>query len=363
MSVSEENARPIISVIIPVRNDTRSFPRCLEAVLASTYRDFEVIVVDDCSTDNTPEFALSYGVRCISTAVNSGPAAARNLGSKMARGKILLFVDADVLVSPQALAVVEDRFAADPGLAALFGSYDDQPPWNNILSQYKNMMHHYVHQISNPEATTFWTGLGAIRKEVFEEMGGFDQRRYRRPSIEDIELGYRLRAANHRIALEKRLQGKHLKKWNLSSLLDSDILCRAIPWSRLILETKHSPRDLNLRWSHRASSILVGLLVLLAPLLVFPPEAVLGIGIPSGWLVYPVWFFLFGTVMLLNRHFYRFFVERKGWRFTLAAIGLHWFYYFYSGIVFASCWVFVRGRTWHQSLLGARGLGSQRPAG
>ena len=356
-------ARLTISVIIPVRNDTVCLSRCLEALAASTYTDtdFEVIVVDDCSTDNTPEIAASYGVVCISTPVNSGPAAARNLGAKVAGGKVLLFVDADVLAPPQALGVVAERFECDPGLAALFGSYDDQPPWNNLISQYKNLTHHYIHQISASEATTFWTGLGAIRKEVFEEIGGFNQKRYRRPSIEDIELGYRLRHAGHRIALEKRLQGKHLKKWNLSSLLDSDILCRAIPWSRLILETKQSPRDLNLRVSHRLSSMLVGLLVLTAPLLVFSPNQLFGI--PGPPVVYPAWLFLLATVLFLNRHFYRFFVVRKGWLFTVAAVGLHLLYYFYSGAAFALCWVAFRSRTWPHSLRAAMGLHSHPPAG
>lgn len=128
-----EAGRPRVSVIIPVHNDTVCLPRCLEAVAASTNRDFEIIVVDDCSTDSTPELAVSYGVQCISTPVNSGPAAARNLGSKVARGEILLFVDVDVLLPPEALSVVADRFEIEPELAALFGSYDDQPPWNNLL--------------------------------------------------------------------------------------------------------------------------------------------------------------------------------------------------------------------------------------
>lgn len=356
-----EAGRPRVSVIIPVHNDTVCLPRCLEAVAASTNRDFEIIVVDDCSTDSTPELAVSYGVQCISTPVNSGPAAARNLGSKVARGEILLFVDVDVLLPPEALSVVADRFESEPELAALFGSYDDQPPWNNLLSQYKNLMHHYVHQISNPEATTFWTGLGAVRKEVFQEMGGFDEQRYRRPSIEDIELGYRMRQAGYRIALEKRLQGKHLKRWNFLSLLDSDILCRAIPWSRLILETKNLPRDLNLRLSHRISSMLVGLLVLLAPLLVFTPEKLFGVSGPV--VIYPSWLLLLGAVLFLNRDFYRFFVVRKGWLFAGAAVGLHCLYYFYSGVTFALCWVVFRGRTWPQSLLGAMGLHSNRRAG
>lgn len=108
-----------------------------------------------------------------------------------------------------------ERFRSDLELAALIGSYDNQPAWSNVVSQYKNLMHHYIHQTSNLRATTFLGGLGAIRKEIFERIRGFDENRYRRPSIEDIELGYRLRRAGYQIRLEKQFQGKHLKKMDI----------------------------------------------------------------------------------------------------------------------------------------------------
>ena len=187
-------------------------------------------------------------------------------------------------------------------------------------------MHHYIHQTSNLRATTFLGGLGAIRKEIFERIRGFDENRYRRPSIEDIELGYRLRRAGYQIRLEKQFQGKHLKRWTFFSLLHSDIFCRAIPWSILILETKVSPKDLNLKLSYRVSSLLVGLLVPLTPMVVFSSYELFGI--PSPVFLHPTWLLLFVTVLFLNRDIYRFFLRRKGLIFTGAAICLHLLYYF-----------------------------------
>ena len=123
----------------------------------------------------------------------------------------------------------------DPGLAAAIGSYDDAPGETNFLSQYKNLLHHYVHQTGNPEASTFWGACGAIRREVFLTMGGFNEE-YSRPCIEDIELGYRLKRAGFTIRLEKELQIKHLKRWDIVSLVKTDFFSRALPWTALILE-------------------------------------------------------------------------------------------------------------------------------
>ncbi len=333
---------PEISVVIPVHNAALYLERCLEAVANSQFTNFEVIVVDDGSTDSTLEIAKRFDVIPLSTNGAWGPASARNLGARHARGKILLFVDADVVVPSSALKIVAEAFQRDSELAALFGSYDDTPPWKNVISQYKNLLHHYIHQISSPDATTFWTGLGAIRKSVFVSVGGFNEKRFRRPSIEDVELGYRLRQAGLKILLDKRLQGKHLKRWELRSLLDSDILCRAIPWSFLILETKKMPKDLNFRWSHRASTLLVGILALLTPMFLVRPRSISSVS--SGPVLLIVWLLALGSVIFLNLHMYRFFARRNGLVFAIKGASLHLAYYLYSGLAFLMCWAFYRSR-------------------
>src|SRR5208283_1444922 len=174
--------------------------------------------------------------------------------------EILAFADSDVVMPPGALGLIAEDFRRDPELAAVFGSYDDTPPWTTFISQYKNLMHHYVHQTSSESAGTFWAGCGAIRKTTFEEFGGFDAATYAVPSIEDIALGLELTRRGHKIRLDKRISVKHMKRWTVSNLLRADIRHRAVPWARLILNTRHLPRDLNLTYASRVSSLLVGLL-------------------------------------------------------------------------------------------------------
>jgi glycosyltransferase involved in cell wall biosynthesis len=223
----------------------------------------ECIVVDDGSTDDSAAVAAPYGAVVIPTGARSGPARARNIGAKAARGDILFFLDADVCVSPDTLGKIVEEFIADPDLDGLMGSYDDKPSEQNFVSQYRNLMHCFVHQHSHREATTFWAGCGAIRRQVFLDSGGFDER-YGSPAIEDIELGYRLSRADHKLALRADLQVKHLKHWQLRNMVKTDFLYRALPWSELTLESGRMPNDLNLRISQRISVALVLILCSLA---------------------------------------------------------------------------------------------------
>jgi glycosyltransferase involved in cell wall biosynthesis len=334
-------AGPRLSVIVPVRNGGKCLGRCLEGLSRSEYRQFEVIVVDDCSTDNTRQIAERYGARCIRTPRTLGPGGARNLGAQHAGGEALVFVDADVVVPPEGLRLMAEDFRSDPELAAVFGSYDEAPTWPTFISQYKNLMHRYVHQASSESAATFWAGFGAVRKKVFDEFGGFDAGMYKVPSIEDIALGLELARAGRRIRLDKRLAVKHLKRWTVGNLLRADILHRAVPWTKLILSTRQLPRDLNLTYASRVSSLLVGLLAVGCVLLPFSLGGVLRIGpVP----LLGAMAFISLLLLWLNWDVYRFFGRKLGWWFAARAVLAHWAYYLYSGVTFFVCAVinFVR---------------------
>lgn len=310
-----------VSVIVPIYNGGQNGLRCLDALAAAGPSAGEVIIVDDGSTDGSGASARARGFTVLQTDhPRSGPAHARNVGASHAMGQVLLFVDADVVIYSDAIQRVT-AIMNDPRVSAVFGSYDDAPGANTFLAQYKNLMHHYVHQSSREDATSFWAGCGAIRKSVFEAMGGFSTS-YRKPSIEDIELGYRMRRAGYKICLDKQLQVKHLKQWTWRTLLVTDVLYRAIPWAGLILCERSVPSDLNLQTSHRLSTLLCLLL----------PLALLGLFMSPLALV-----FLLALIIVLgtlNSDLYRFFLVKRGVLFTFAAIPLHWFYYIYSGTAF-----------------------------
>lgn len=318
---------PHISVIIPVFNGGEFLHKCLGAIFGSTYTSYEVIVANDSSTDDSAEVSREKGAVVISTERQAGPAAARNLAAQTARGEILLFIDADVVVRPDTIAKVAARFENHPEMSALFGSYDDEPAEQNFLSQYKNLQHHFIHQTSSREASTFWSGLGAVRRNVFIDMGGFDCKKFAVPSIEDIELGIRLRSAGHRIVLDRDIQAKHLKKWQIVSLLRTEIFCRAKPWSKLIIQNQGMINDMNLKTSDRLSAILTGLGFGFLPLVFWQPLLLILIAV------------FFAIILFLNRDFFRFFVKKKGVRFAVQAFPWQLLYFFYSGVVFVYYWI------------------------
>ncbi|MEM7334022.1 MAG: glycosyltransferase family 2 protein [Chloroflexota bacterium] len=313
----------LVSIVIPVHNAQSHLPHCLNAIQQTHYPNWECILVDDGSTDNSVDIIQQHDkLQLIATDSQSGPALARNLGAQKAAGELLLFIDADVMVQPGTVGHAVATMQANPQLAACFGSYDDNPSEQNLLSQYRNLQHHYVHQTSENDASTFWSGCGMIRAHIFEELGGFNTLTPGRPSIEDIELGQRLKQAGYSIQLEKLLLVKHLKHWTLGTVLQTDIRDRAWPWTRLIVQEGNIPNDLNLQISQRLSTLALfaGVLLLL-----------LGVLQPYIWLgLFPI----MGILFWLNRPFYTFLQEKRGVGFLLRAVWIHWLYFLYSGLTF-----------------------------
>jgi glycosyltransferase involved in cell wall biosynthesis len=323
------SSEPTFSIVVPVHNGGSRFRRCLSSLAVLEPLPTEIIVVADGETDSSWRMAEEFGAQVLKISSPVGPAGARNLGARAAKGDILFFVDADVIIPRDAISQIAASFQGDPGLAAIFGSYDDEPSETNFLSQYKNLLHHYVHQTANKEASTFWAACGAVRREIFLAMGGFDER-YRHPSIEDIELGYRLKRAGHRIRLLKGLRVKHLKRWSVESLLKADFFYRALPWTRLILNEGQFIDDLNVKISNRISVVFIFLLLL----------ALLGAWFIPQFLVFAVVVAM--ALLALNWHLYRFFYDKRGLLFALKTIPWHWLYFFYSGLAF--CIGFVNYR-------------------
>lgn len=312
---------PRISVIIPVRNSGVAFRRCLAAVVAA--QPFEIIVVVDGENKDTARIAEEYNAKLIHLRLCGGPAKARNIGAQMATGEVLLFVDADVVIEPQTISQVSQHFKENLQVAAIFGSYDDEPEASNFLSQYKNLLHHFFHQTAKEDASTFWSGCGAIRRSIFLSLGGFDEK-YRQPAIEDVELGYRLRRAGEKISLHKEIQCKHLKEWRALSLLRSDFFYRALPWTKLILREGKLLDDLNLRVSERLSLLAAYGVLLSTVAMIFEPLAAVATAS-----------FIF-CLLALNVALYRFFYRKRGLWFLTQALFWHWLYYLYGGIAFVT---------------------------
>lgn len=316
-----ERLSPTISIIVPVYNGGANFDRCLQSLANIRSQVSEIIVIDDGGTDDSGLLAKQFGANVFRFPAPGGPARARNRGAQVATGDILFFIDADVTLAPDAVPQITAIFRDRPDLAALIGSYDDAPGAANFLSQYKNLFHHYTHQTGCAAASTFWGACGAIRREVFWAVGGFDEH-YRYPSVEDIDLGYRLKRAGYSIQLCKTVQVKHLKDWRVDSLLRAEIFYRAIPWTQLLWRDRQFRNDLNLNNSSRLSLLLTYTLLICL---------ILGWWWSGAWLVGLV---LGAGLLRLNWSVYCFFREKRGLWFALRVIPWHWLYFLYGGVAF-----------------------------
>jgi hypothetical protein len=232
-----------------------------------------------------------------------------------------VFIDSDVVVTRSAIDRLSDIFANEPDVAAVFGAYDEEPAERNFISQYKNLSHSFIHQSSSAVAHTFWAGFGAVRADVFAEVGGFDER-FTRPCIEDIDLGYRLTAAGHVVRLDHELRACHLKRWTWRSMIQSDVFDRGIPWTQLILRFGRFSNDLNLKSGYRACVVLSYLL----------PMA-LAASFLSAWflMLAAAWV---STLAYLGRRFYGYFMRQRGWWFAVRVFPLHYVYHLYNGFSF-----------------------------
>ena len=112
---------PFLSIVIPTYNDAASLEKLLRSIDDSPYTDRETIVVDDGSTDGTTEKLAAFPVRILRTPRNGGPGRARNLGAAEAKGDIVLFLDSDVIVEPEALGETARFFRDHPDRSVMIG--------------------------------------------------------------------------------------------------------------------------------------------------------------------------------------------------------------------------------------------------
>ena len=244
-----------LSVVIPARNSAPALRQCLAALASSSTRALEIVVVDDASTDDTAGTAESMGARVIRLPSRQGPAVARNIGADSTTAEILVFIDSDVCVHPDTLELIAADLVGDSTISAVFGSYDTYPAEVDFISRYKNLQHHFFHQTSPARVCTFWSGCGAVRRDIFLAFGGFSAS-YQTSSVEDIEFGMRLSRAGHTIKLNRDIQVTHLKKWSLGKVIRTDVVDRAIPWTEILLRYRQFPSVLNLEIAQRISVLL-----------------------------------------------------------------------------------------------------------
>lgn len=323
----------LFSICIPVRNDLSNLKRCLAGFSNQLLSDSEILICDDGST--RPITVQDFdGIQVACTLVRQawqGPAAARNRLAGIARGSYLFFVDADTVAHVDMLEQARRIITEHPQVDAFYGSYDDEPADQSLVSTYRNLLHHYTHhQAATAERiTTFWCGCGVIRRELYLECGGLWEF-FDKPSIEDIELGYRLNARGVAIRVFPQCQVKHLKRWTFMNMLYTDLFRRGIPWVRLMRARGEWASQLNFSWSQRIANVSAAAFLLFG-LLAFVRVGFAGVAVLA-----------LAIFVITNLSFFRLVRKKRGMAAFIMAIPLHITYALVCVVSVAAAFVYPR---------------------
>ncbi len=206
---------PKVSVIVPAYNAEQTLAACLMALFAVDYSDYEVIVVDDASTDRTPAIAAAYPCRLVRLTGNRGAGEARNQGVCQAQGEIIAFTDSDCIVPvdwlKKLVCVLQNEVVGVTGIYA-------EPHDSSLFARFVGYDIRLRLLQLKPNTNLFGTYNGAVLRSVFNETGGFDPR-IRGASWEDVEFGLRIIRNGHQLAFDKSNAVVHQPRITISGYL------------------------------------------------------------------------------------------------------------------------------------------------
>lgn len=212
---------PLVSIIIPVKNGAATLDACLRSIKRSYYKNYEVIVVDDHSTDNTLEIARHFQCAIVEAEEGRGANAARNLGAKAALGDVFMFLDSDVMVNRETILGIVETLEEEY-IDAVVGIYTAKHRHETFVSQYKNLWVRYSYMKSSPAIDWLFGAISGIKRSAFERFDGFNTELLARHGHDDIELGKRFARANLNIVLNMEIEVEHLKHYTLGSFIRNE---------------------------------------------------------------------------------------------------------------------------------------------
>jgi len=323
-----------LSVIIPVRDSSATLPRALTAILASDLPrdDYEVIVVDDASSDGSAELASRYADTVVRLSGRGcGPAYARNRGAELAQGEFLAFVDPDVMVRRDTLTRMLAMMSNDGGLTAVSACHAQGVSATNLASQYWNVLLHFGDQRPAGTNGDLASPCAAIRRDAFVSAGMYDEWRFGTARLEGIEFGKRLEDSGGQVFSSKDLEVTGLRHWNLRALAReawnrSALLARSLGYQRTRVAV---PSEVVFTLTRSFAPVLVLVLCVVA----FSAAYFSRPSLPAKVLIV-----LIGA-LAVNLPAHRFFARARGISFSIAVAPLHLLLQAISGLGLCAGWV------------------------
>jgi glycosyltransferase involved in cell wall biosynthesis len=309
------SATPFISIIIPNHNGEKTIGRCLEAACNSNYSNFEVVVVDDCSTDNSIAIIAPYPSRLIRLSEHGGASRARNAGAENSKGDVLFFIDADCLLQKDTLAKAASAYMKNGPEVIIGGTYTLLPYDQNFFSIFQSIFIHYseTKNIQNPDYIA--THAMLIQAEVFKKNGGLNEEFM--PILEDVEFSHRLKRMGYRLRMEPDIQVQHIFNFTLKKSFRNGIR-KTKYWSIYSIKNKDLLSDsgtASQEFKFNVISCFVNLVLLFLSLQM------------NNWGVIVPALALYGINLYLNRNLVLAFLKTRGSYFAISAVLYYTFLY------------------------------------
>ncbi len=328
---------PFISIIIPNRNADATIGKCLDNVFAVEDRNFEVVVVDDASEDNSVNIIKKRPCRLIQLEKHSGPSKARNIGAQNSRGDILFFTDADCLIPKESLSIVRKTLTSHDSDVVLGGTYTQVPYDNGFFSAFQSIFINYSETKNWKRPDYVATHAMVLRTEIFNRTGGFSEDFL--PLLEDVEFSHRLRRSGYRLMIDPGFQVRHIFKYSLKKSF-SNAIRKTKYWILYSLQNRDLFADSGTASAeikmNGASWLVTGILTVFG---LVSGKASIFMPLPIIWTVNA----------FVNRNLFRAFYKTKGACFFPAAV------FYYVLIYPAAVWVgtfkallqyFIRVKPW-----------------
>jgi len=303
---------PEFSIIIPVKNGEKTIAENLASIYNQEFKDFEIIVVDDNSTDRSREIVKRFKCNLITLKKNYGAANARNVGAAKAKGKILIFTDSDIVFHKDTLKKIKKHLKRYPKKEIFLGMFSSKLRFKNIFSQYKHLYLLYYYLKQGKQLHTLDTSLTIIYKNLFDKFKFNENVKI----SEDAELGMRLLKAGHSITQVKDINIEHIKKYSFFNFIKTDFI-RGKRFSRLFLRSLFKDNKESSQKNFFLNPINIYLNVGLMPFLflfllffLFSKNFVIVIPIISISL----------SLLFLNLEFWNYLRKHKGFLFSLKGI-------------------------------------------
>jgi GT2 family glycosyltransferase len=211
-----------ISVVIPNYGRGEEVLECINSIRKSSFLPQEIVVVDDCSTDNSVEILKSNNIKVIEHSENKGTAAARNTGAKKTNGEIIVFIDSDVVIHKDTIQKCVQLFQRDETISVIVGLPDKTNKYQGIVTAHF-LMRMYFRLLEFSDNVSYTNGtMTAVRRSIFDKIGGYNEK-LRTPGIEDAEFGLEIYRNNEKIYLDKTNLVTHNKKIDFWGLIKSDM--------------------------------------------------------------------------------------------------------------------------------------------